>query len=473
MRALLPFLLTLLAAASAFAQDDAAAREAEMFGPSEPAEPAEPTKPSEPTDKAEPATRDERVLGGDLLTDETIAERLAEEDDPLDIGGLLYLRLQYLARDEGDPEEFPLRAPNLLDLYLDARPNDRVRGFVSARIEYDYTVADDAADPLTGLPLDETAVLLDQLWLKFDIARVVFVTVGKQRIKWGSGRFWNPTDFLNEERLDPLSVTTLDERLGVPLLKFHLPIESLGWNFYAIGSMGEAAEPEDVGGALRAEFLVGQTELALSGALRRNNPYRVGADVSTGVGPFDLRLEAAAFNGDERPYYRGDFELPTTLPEEFSREDEWIVQVSTGGEVGIRYSNEDSFYLGAEYFFNDAGYESAALYPWLAFQGRFTPFYLGRHYAAIYGLLPAPGQWDDTTFVLSGFGNLSDQSFLARLDYNVNVLTYLALNAFGSVYFGENGEFHFGLELPPFGEFPGIDLAQPLFDVGLGLRLSI
>jgi hypothetical protein len=184
-------------------------------------------------------------------------------------------------------------------------------------------------------------------------------------------------------------------------------------------------------------------------------------------------VEGAVRYDDERTFYRGEFEFPLTLPEEYSRADEWIPQVSAGGEIGIRYSDEDSLYLGAEYFFNDAGYADADLYPWLIAQERFTPFYVGRHYASVYGLLPGPGQWDDTSFVLSGFGNLSDRSFLARLDYNVTVLTFLALNAYGSVAFGENGEFNFGLELPEIGDFPGVDLAQPLFNFGVGLRLSI
>lgn len=453
-------------------------READMFGGSTPASDREAEMfggdEETPLPESGPAqTRDERVLSGDVMTQSTIEDRLAEKQDPLAIGGLMYLRMQYDVREEGDPEEFALRAPNLLDVYLDARPNDRVRGFARGRLNYDYTVDEDATNPLTGEPQQKTSVALDQLWLKFDIARAVFVTAGKQRIKWGSGRFWNPTDFLNNERLDPLSVTTFDERLGVTLLKAHIPVEALGWNFYAIATLDEASSPQDVGGALRGEFLVGLTEIALSGAVRRNNPYRLGADLSTGLGPFDLHVEGAVFYGDERPFYRGDFEFPATFPEEYSREDEWIPQVSGGAEVGIRYSDEDTMYLGAEYFYNGAGYDDATLYPWLIAQGRFTPFYLGRHYAGAYSLLPGPGQWDDTSFVLSGFGNLSDRSFLVRFDYNVTVLTYLSFNAFSSVAFGENGEFNFGLELPAIGEFPGVDLAQPLFDVGVGLRISI
>ena len=56
--------------------------------------------------------------------------------------------------------------------------------------------------------------------------------MGLQRIKWGSGRFWNPTDFLNQQRKDPLDF--FDKRLGVAMLKLHLPLEAQGWNIYGI-----------------------------------------------------------------------------------------------------------------------------------------------------------------------------------------------------------------------------------------------
>ena len=66
-----------------------------------------------------------------------------------------------------------------------------------------------------------------------------------------------------------------------------------------------------------------------------------------------------------------------------------------GLEVPIRYNDEDSVTIGAEYFYNDAGYDDASLYPWLVFNDAFTPFYLGKHYAGVYVFLPGPGALDD------------------------------------------------------------------------------
>ena len=53
-------------------------------------------------------------------------------------------------------------------------------------------------------PQANPAVILDQLYLRFDILRTVFVTVGRQKMKWGTAHVWNPTDALNAQKRDPL-----------------------------------------------------------------------------------------------------------------------------------------------------------------------------------------------------------------------------------------------------------------------------
>ena len=68
-------------------------------------------------------------------------------------------------------------------------------------------------------------VLLDQAWLRFDLGRTLFITAGKQHVKWGTSRFWNPTDFLQRKR-NPLE--PFDVRTGVNMVK--LPIRFMKIN---------------------------------------------------------------------------------------------------------------------------------------------------------------------------------------------------------------------------------------------------
>jgi len=89
--------------------------------PSVPAPPAAAPAATAPGGGTE---RDEAVLGtGDS---KFLADYVAPEN-PLQIGGQLYLRAQSTAYAHRYPGAWTIGAPSLLDVYLDARPNPRVR----------------------------------------------------------------------------------------------------------------------------------------------------------------------------------------------------------------------------------------------------------------------------------------------------------------------------------------------------------
>ena len=155
-------------------------------------------------------------------------------ENPLQIGGQIYLRAQGTALQGAAPDRWSLSAPSLLDAYFDARPNPRVRAFILGRMSYDPTAAPSApprrpptasrsgararsraarppASPPSARARGPTSVL-DQMWIRFDVAQRVFVTAGKQHVRWGTGRFWQPTDYLHLLRRNPLDV--FDARRG-------------------------------------------------------------------------------------------------------------------------------------------------------------------------------------------------------------------------------------------------------------------
>jgi hypothetical protein len=467
-------------------------RDDDIFGA--PAAPASDTPASDPPASDTPAAdtqapadtgdRDTDLLGGAAGSSErSIASTIAALDQRVTIGGRLYLRLNAAIPTGAEPADVTFANPNFLDLFVDARPNDRVRGYVQGRLSTDLTVQDGDTDYL-GNEKVPTKVLLDQLWLNFDIGHKVFVTAGKQRVKWGAGRFWNPTDFLQPARLDPLA--TFDERTGVGLVKVLVPFEKTGTNIYAFADIEGATAIDQVGGALRVEQVVGSTEVALSGSVRKDQPVRLGAQVSTALWVLDLKAEAAFTHGSTTDFYRGTFDwgpldedgnasiFTVETPETYSREDEWIPQVVAGIELPIKYNDEDSLYIGAEYFYNGAGYADAELYPWLVFNSAFTPFYVGQHYAGAYVAVPGPGRWNDHTFTFSTLGNLSDHSYISRVDYSVRALTFLSLNAYVGVHYGDIGEFRFALDVPPITGVldDGLTVEAPLLDLGVGAQIT-
>jgi hypothetical protein len=437
-----------------------------------------------------------------------------EREDPLRIGGQVYLQFQVYAEEDVGSDDWPVASPNIVDVFLDVRPNDRVRTFALGRLAYDPAVPDRTAgvpaEVVSALGLEPPAssrAALDQRWVNFDVARTVFVTAGKQHVKWGVGRFWNPTDFLHRQPRDPLDV--FDARTGTGMVKAHLPWEGRGWNAYAVALLedprvGSRAAPATVAGLLaggRLEVVLGTVELGADVLAGDGARPRWGLDASAGVWELDLHAEAAL--GAARPRWRVRDPAAPVLAEpgqgRYALETPAGAspQVVAGASWAANYSDEDAVAVGAEWFYQEAGYAERDVYPFLYFgapaltapptdpdvslaqqePAAFTSFYLGKHYAGAWVSLPAPGSWNDTTFTLSVLGNLSDRSFVARLDHALVALTYLRVETFVAGHFGQRGgEFRLELPLPP--ELaavapPGLLPGTPVVDVGIALRVSL
>ena len=477
------------------AQEERPAPPAPPPGAAQPA-PGERSKPAPPAAEAERGGP--RALEPEPGVEGRLFGSLSKTEDPLKIGGVLYLRSNLLAREHTPPSQWTLDAPTLTDVYLDVRPTDRVRGFVLGRMFFDPTLTSSATGLVPGATQPPNPqVLLDQLWLRFDVERTAFVTLGRQHVKWGVGRFWNPTDYLHAVKRNPLAV--FDERTGTTMARVHVPWEARGWNFSAVavfeplvtqastavlasqvgqGATEAAAQPATasnqlgaIGGGARAEIVLGTWELGLDAVAQRGIRPRYGIDLSGGIWELDVRGELAVRTSSDVPLYRG------TLASFATYEPSGIRPMAVvAADWSHKYSDEDTFTVGAEYFYNSNGYryDERGLYPVLLANNAFTPFYLGRHYAGAYLLLPKPGSWNLHSFTLSVLGNLSDRSAVARLDWSVTLLTYLVAEAYLQGHFGTNGgEFRLGLDVPPTTVTPAVFLGAPIADVGVALRLSL
>jgi hypothetical protein len=527
-------------AGSAHAQERPS--ENEMFGAPVPApvptpDPAPASVPAPETATATATTsagetkdaRDQLNLGAPDAAPRLSAEVAPE--DPLKIGGQIYLRAQSSGLQGQSASNWTLSSPSLLDAYMDVRPNDRVRGFVLARTIFDPTLPATASTGLSttaggsqgGFSSGGTSSLsslfgaqatrtprvsLDQMWLRFDLKHVVFVTAGRQHVRWGTARFWTPTDFLHIQHRNPLDV--FDARTGTAMIKLHVPWEARGWNFYAYGlTEGADATPtaSAVAGAARAEVVWGASELGLGGLVQRGHKPKLAADVSAGIWDLDFYGEVALRFGqdiDRVGFNRGvdPSTLPlgtlpangvfdqTALAAYLGPAVDMLYPVAPGSGVkpqatggvsySIKYADKDVFTVGAEYFYNGLGYGDTAVYPGLilphsqSLRESATFFYLGRQYAALFATAPAPYSWDNTTFTLSNLANLSDHSGITRFDYSFILLTHLRFEAFTAVHWGSShGEFRFGFDAMNLGgrTFPG--RGPGLFDFGVGLRVSI
>jgi hypothetical protein len=472
------------------------------------------------------------------------------KSDPLKIGANLNMFGQALIQEGKSFAQEPVSLPILLETYMDGRPNDRLRAYAVARVQYDPSRPSGAMTTmpammgmgmmgmgmmdmgmmgttslpgvsgvgLTGATAQNPTVLLDQLWLRFDIARTVYFTIGRQKIRWGTARIWFPTDYLNSQPRDPFN--PFDVRLGVNMVKVHIPVEKWGWNFYGyglfdnIGIGNNQLTIGNLGGAVRAEFVVWQAELGLGAIWQRGRRPRYAVDLSLPVGPFDVYGEVAlrdgrdfvitqapasasysdfvrAFNRAQTRAFPGTDAFLGEYRSELSalgvtidRGSGLLAQASAGLSWQFNYTDKNLGVLAAEYFYNPAGYSNPTEYQaglFLAqgvFQYRPDPvqqiaLYSGRHYLALIASAPGlPGaQW--ITINATNLLNLNDVSGLARIDAIFRVLTFLNVQVFGAVFYGQKGgELRFALpsELE---QQLGTTFGTPIAQVGVLLRLSI
>lgn len=484
-------------------------REEDLFG-APPAEAPAAEKPAPSGSQASPSSTSGRpgeaeVLGGQGAdaAEAKLTSRLKESDNPLQIGGQLYLRLNTFAREDQPPSKWGLNSPNVVDLFLDARPSDRLRGYTLLRGFYDPTQTQGASPLLipvgvASLPAGKTTqAVLDQLWISFDIGQRAFVTAGKQHVKWGTGRVWNPTDYLHTQRRDPLQV--FDTRGGTYMARVQVPLgeqrggitaaavfEPLAPQVQPLVYQPDSGPPQSsselggVGGAARAEVVLGNWEFGADAVAQRGMKPRAGLDVSGGLWELDLRGEVAFRTGSDVVALRPGPETVTvpgygtqTTPWQRYQPGFWVQAVGSV-EWSTKYSDEDTLTIGAEYFYNQTGYDDPAAYPYLIGWNAYVPLYLGRHYLALSLLLPRPGSWNDTTITLTGVANLSDHSGVVRLDWSTTFLTWLRFEFYAQGHLGHlGGELRFGGPVSFFDSMVPVSVPAPAADAGVALRVAL
>lgn len=417
------------------------------------------------------------------------------KEDPLDIGGAVYQRASTTFNRGLTEGEQPFSLPLQVDLYLDGRPSERVRSYVKGRLLYDSTLDafGKASAGRAGFPVIPTAtsftaavatpsnpqVVLDQAWIKFDLARSVFISLGKQHVKWGTGRLWNPSDALNPQRRDPLQ--PYDLRLGSNMLSVQVPWEAEQANLYGIvlfDNPQPASTLQQLGGAVRVEGLLGPAEIGLSAVGRAGELPRYGVDLSTPLGPFDFYSEAAFLANDGRLGFYNWHGVPPGTPAiwqlfDYQRLPGAALQIVGGLEYTGSWRESRSATVALEYFYNELGSSDGHMYPILLYYGQYTPFYLGRHYAALALRAEGPDSGKKSSYNLSTLANLDDKSAVTRLDVTYLLHDSLTIGAWGSLNYGSmGGEFNFNLDTPALAGIPAVYWGGTSGEAGLSARLS-
>jgi hypothetical protein len=485
-----------LLAAPAWAEDS---RDDDIFGGEETDEPAKTPAPktapakSKPTRKAakgKSTSKDKtpKADAGEAVPDGTDAAAESEEDsgaygdsrmsgdakentallslDRTQIGGFFYNRTGVSWATGQDVGDLDLQNNTLFDAYFDTRVNDRVRAYVRGRVLYNplADVATGASNPLFQQAAQpEARAVLNQMWLKWDIARTVYFTAGRQFIRWGATRFWNPLDILNANKYNPLLF--FDDRVGTTMLKVHVPWEAEGWNFYALLLNDDAINARKLGAAARAEVVVGPAEVGLSAKIRKGEDSKAGIDWSAAIGDIDVTGEAA-------------MAFPS------GRDPEW--QISAGASWSWAYRDDDNLTLGVEYFHNPQGVTAqtvidsykTAFVNQTALPG-YVPLYTGKDYVGALAAVSSPGNWNDVFITAFALRNLTDSSMTWQVNFSTLALTDLTVELYVG---GQAGTGEFRGYVPLLRRDPvigpalnalGVELQAPTLRGGLNLRVNL
>jgi hypothetical protein len=189
---------------------------------------------------------------------------------------------------------------------------------------------------------DETTFTLRQGYAQYWWGTGLGLRAGKQRIAWGSGFVWNPTNRL-EPAKNPVNAGLEQEGVWAARMDV-VPASWLGFVLVAtrgdtnVGDLPFGATPQKRNaGALRVRFLVKDTDLALVTSGGAEKPSLVGFDLARDLGPVSVHAEGSVYRGSEIP--------PLRPGQTFFR-------IAAGA---LRATGETS--LALEYFFNGEGYD--------------------------------------------------------------------------------------------------------------------
>ena len=219
----------------------------------------------------------------------------------------------------------------------------RARGVISGYVEHRFGGE------------ERTSWRAREAWLQYRFGEVVTLRAGRQRIAWGSGFAWNPTNRLEPPR-NPLNTSL--EQVGADAVRMDLiPSARTGLILVAARShvdvsdlpfAGEAGGRDRRALAARARVLVADTDVALVVSGGDELRTLVGIDVARALfGAATGHVEAATYRGAEMP--------PTRAAQRFYRV-----------AAGVLYPHGERNSFALEYFYNGEGDDDDTLDAYLS-----------------------------------------------------------------------------------------------------------
>jgi hypothetical protein len=139
----------------------------------------------------------------------------------------------------------------------------------------DFTAQDTAVlSHVTGAAVESPSLLVNELYTDVNFGDLFFLRLGKQRLKWGAGYVYNPSDPVNPPK-DPTAARAVRE--GVPAAKAELITSVVSVSGFAV--IFDTLEQSGVGARLSSSALPG-TDLSISGYWSQSESWTAALNAS-------------------------------------------------------------------------------------------------------------------------------------------------------------------------------------------------
>jgi len=294
----------------------------------------------------------------------------------------------------------------------------------------------------------DTALLVKEVFVDFNIANTVYFRAGKQVLKWGTGYFWNPTDLINIEHRSFTDTSALLQ--GVFGLRSDVVFSS-NWHLYTFLNLNGVQDITTTAFAARSEFLVGSTEFAVSAWLKSGKLPVFGADCTMPLfWSMNFTSEASISWGDNQ-------DKLDTLGNAYSVRDQLVTKIDVGlSRTFDALDVQDRVSVNLEFFYDSDGYSQNmfdVLSPVLGglqkffTGGYFQSGYYGQYYGAAFVTINDFGS-TVMSLTLSGLANFSDASATVMAGLSYAPVNNFTLSLQLGSYLGPNNREYTGVFNP-------------------------
>ena len=289
---------------------------------------------------------------------------------------------------------------NNLNLKLDINGSEKVSGRVL--LQY-YT------NPPSWLQVGTAgsqSVFINQAYIDYSLTQDSLLRVGRQKISWGSGMAWNPTNYIGADK------NRADLTTGFPGVDA-IDYQFNRGDFSATLALKPTESWEQWGRALKVQWAIPHCDLAFS-LFQQGSSNAFGADVAATVGEYTVYSELALRTGSQF-YVSGSGETPALQTRSVDRH-------YLHGVLGMNRIFADNLMMQLEYYYNEEGWgipEEKAYFNYVAeYPGERAALSaqkanlfgeLGRNY--LYLLIRKTGILEDLSLTGNCLWNIEDHSY--------------------------------------------------------------